>query len=148
MRRPLHIAAGEPELHQWCSVCQLPTRVRVPLHIGSVGAPVAAVLEICPGCGTGHDRPSVAVADVPRQPREWHPVVAAAHVVHRWACRRRGLASRVCAYGACRWPGLYRNEHSIEGDEGQWRYVFCTGRHQRRWAAENYIVLTYSQAGG
>lgn len=136
------IVAGEPELHSWCPVCLLSIRLRIPLHFGDVGGPLAAVLEICPGCGTGHDRPSVTATAAPRQPLQWNPLLAVAHAAHRWVCGRTGRISRVCAHGDCRWPGLYRHEHTIAGDEGTWRYVFCTRRHHNAWAARHGIHRT------
>lgn len=142
MLRSHVIVAGEPELHTWCPVCLLPTRVRVPLHIGAVSGPPAALLEICPGCGTGHDRPSINAAAAPRRPRQRNLVLAVAHAVHRWVCRRRGRISRVCAHGDCRLPGLYRHEHTISTDEGTWRYVFCIARHRRAWGAAHGITIT------
>lgn len=141
MRRTLHVVAGEPELNCWCPVCLLPIRLRVPLHLDDAGSTPVGVLEICPGCGTGHDRPSVAVATTPREPREWHPLVAAARAVHRWACRRSGRPALLCAFGECRWPGLYRHEQTVLGDEGTWRYVFCSRRHGRAWAAHYGITF-------
>ena len=140
MRRSPTIVAGEAELNCWCSVCQLPTRLRVPLHINGPGTAPAGVLEICPGCGTGHDRPSVVVAASPQQKPHRHPLVALAHAAHRWLCGRRGLVPRVCAHRDCRWPGLHRHEHTIRTDEGAWRYVFCTDRHRRAWCAHNGIA--------
>jgi hypothetical protein len=136
------VVAGEPTLHQWCPVCRLPSRVRVTLHIGDRRAPVAGVLEICPGCGTGHDRPSVAMTRPEREPRPWRPLVGLAWGVHRWACGRRGVRPLDCAHGDCRWPGRYRHEHEIAGEDGTWRYLFCSDRHRRAWAAEHRIRLT------
>lgn len=147
MGRTLHVVAGEPELHTWCHVCQLPTRVRIPLHIGNPAGPSVSVLEICPGCGTGHDRPSVNVTAAPRAPRQWHPLLAIAHAAHRWVCGRTGRISRPCAHGDCRLPGLYRHEHTIGTDDGTWRYVFCTRRHRRAWAVQHRIVITEGGAG-
>lgn len=139
MRRTPTIVAGEPDLHAWCPVCQLPTRVRVPLHLGHTGGQPTAVLEICPGCGTGHDRPSIAVTEPPRERRR--PLVAAVHAAHQWACRRRGRPSLGCAHRDCPWPGLYRKQHAIPGEDGTWRLFFCSKRHRRAWAADNGIVL-------
>lgn len=135
MRRTPRIVASEPELNCWCPVCLLPIRLRVPLHLGDAAGPQVGMLEICPGCGTGHDQPSVTVTAVSgRAPRQWHPLIAAAHAVHKWVCRRAGRTSRVCAHGGCRWPGLHRHEHAIPTDEGTYRYVFCTRRHRHAWA--------------
>jgi hypothetical protein len=143
MRQPAVVVAGEPELHGWCATCRLPSRVRVPLHIGSTTAPVSAVLEICPGCGTGHDRPLVAaISPGPRPPVRFNPFVRAAHALHRLACRRSGLRSLGCAHRDCPWPGQYRHEHQMAGEDGTWRYYFCTRRHRRTWAAEHRIRLT------
>lgn len=139
MRAPREIVAGDPELHCWCPVCQLPSRVRVPLHIDSVGTTPAAVLEICPGCGTGHDRPSAAVTQLPRQ--RINPLVAAAHTASRWIHRRQGRPALGCAHRNCPWPGRYRHQHEMTGDEGRWRYLFCTNRHRRLWAADHLIRL-------
>ena len=143
MRRTPTIVVGEPTLHCWCAVCQLPSRIRVPLHVGSLGAEPASLLEICPGCGGGHDQPSVTAIPAPRPERSTRrPLVALAHRIHRWACQRRGQSALACAHGECPWPGLYRNQHEMPGDEGTWRYVFCTKRHQRAWATGHGILLT------
>jgi hypothetical protein len=29
----------------------------------------------------------------------------------------------------------------MPGDDGTWRYVFCTKRHRRAWAADHGILL-------
>jgi hypothetical protein len=140
-RHTVTITAGEPEFHCWCAVCGTPTRVRVPLHVGSTANPAASVLEICPGCGTGYDRPSVAVTAAPRE-RLGHPLARLARTVHGWACRRRGRRSLACAYADCQWPGLYRHERAIVADDGTWRYVFCRRSHQRAWASENRLLTS------
>lgn len=139
MRRTRAVHAGEPQLHCWCPVCHLPSRVRVPLHISGLGTAPAAVLEICPGCGTGHDRPNVTLTDPPKERRR--PLVAAAHTVHQWVCRRRGQPSVGCAHRDCPWPGLYRHRHEMPGEDGTWHLFFCTRRHRRAWAADNGIRL-------
>lgn len=137
--RVREIVAGDPQLHCWCPVCQLPSRVRVPLHLHTVDSAPAAVLEICPGCGTGHDRPSVAISPLPREPVR--PLVAAAHALSRWIHKRRGLPALGCAHGDCPWPGRYRRQHEMPGEDGLWRYLFCTARHRRQWAADHLIRL-------
>lgn len=140
MRSSREIVAGEPELHCWCPVCQIPSRVRVPLYLDTTGTDPVAVLEICPGCGTGHDRPSVSVSPTPRpRPR---PLVALAHAVHARLCRRRGLRALGCAHRDCPWPGQYRHKHQLLGDEGTWSYLFCTKRHRTAWAADHQLRLT------
>lgn len=137
--RVREIVVGDPELHCWCPVCGAPTRMRIPLHLDVVGSTPTAVLEICPGCGTGHDRPSVAVTPVPRQ--RTSPVVAAAHAVNRWLQRRHGRPALGCAHRDCPWPGRHRHQHEMTGDEGRWTYHFCTGRHRIAWAADHLIRL-------
>jgi hypothetical protein len=138
MRTP-EIVAGDPELHCWCRVCQMPSRVRIPLHLDAVSTMPAAVLEICPGCGTGHDRPSVTAMPLPRE--RISPLVAAAHTVNRWFQRRRGRPALGCAHRDCPWPGTYRHQHEMLGDEGRWTYHFCTRRHRAAWAADHLIRL-------
>lgn len=137
--RAREIVAGDPELHCWCPVCQLPSRVRVPLHLDAVGSSPVAVLEICPGCGTGHDRPSVTTTPLPRERTK--ALVSAAHALNRWLQRRRGRPGIGCAHRDCPWPGQYRHQHEMHGDEGRWRYLFCTARHRRQWAADHLIPL-------
>src|SRR5262252_1721482 len=98
MKRP-PVTAGEPELGAWCPVCLAPTRLRVPLQQGSQDV---GTLEVCPGCGTGYDRPSVVVtASSSRERGPRHPVAAMARLAHRWACQRRGLPELACAHGDC-----------------------------------------------
>jgi hypothetical protein len=141
VRRAPRIVAGEPELHRWCPVCQLPSRVSVPLHLDHLGAPPAGVLEICPGCGTGHDRPSIAtaIADQPGPHRRLLPAVA--HAIHARLCRRRGQRAVGCAHRDCPWPGLYRNQRQMVGEDGTWRFLFCTRRHLRAWARDYQFTL-------
>jgi hypothetical protein len=62
--------------------------------------------------------------------------------VHGWWCRRRGVTARLCAHGDCRRPGLYRHETAVQGEDGLWRYVFCTRRHRRAWAHQHMIPIT------
>lgn len=156
------IAAAEPETGAWCPVCLMPSRVRIPLHDGATDGPLVATLEVCPGCGTGHDRPSATVTTgiLGRKGKDrnhslepgggtqsagltysGHPVVVFASKLHALACRRKGLPALECAHGDCHWPGLWRHEHAIDGDEGTWRYVFCRRSHKRAWAAEHAVLL-------
>lgn len=141
MKPPL-IVAGEPEFHCWCAVCQLPSRVRVPLHHRTTAGPVVNVLEVCPGCGTGHDRPSVTVTDAPRERRAGHPLARLARALHGRVCARKGLRPLACAFGDCQWPGLYRLEHTVPGEDGTWRYVFCRKAHRRAWAEANRLRVS------
>lgn len=138
------ITAGEPEHGLWCQVCQDATRVRVPLFADGVPA---GGIEFCPGCGTGHDKPGVyAVPQMPvipatryaRDTGPWLPRLARS--LHRRACKRSGMIATECAYGQCRWPGLWRNVLEVPGDEGTWRYVFCRASHRELWAAGNGIM--------
>ena len=139
--RRVTIVAGEPEYHCWCATCGTPTRLRIPLHAGTTAGPVVNVLEVCPGCGTGHDRPSVTITRAPRErQRRGHPLARLARALHGRMCARKGLRPLGCAHGDCRWPGLYRHEHAIEGEDGTWRYLFCRKSHQRAWAMGNGII--------
>lgn len=138
--KPPVIVAGEPEFHGWCAVCGTPTRVRVPLYLGSNPEPVSH-LEICPGCGTGHDRPSVTVTKAPRERRRGHLLARLARTIHGRACRRKGLQSLACAHQRCQWPGLWRLQHEMPSDDGVYRFMFCSARHKRAWAAEHGVLL-------
>lgn len=137
------VTAGEVERNAWCPVCLAPTRLRV--HLEQAGRP-AGVLEICPGCGTGHDRASVAVTpgagERPTRPRPGNSVAALACRVHRWACRRRGRIAVECAHGDCPWPGLWWHVHRMSGGEGEWSYLFCRPSHRRAWAAGHGLTLS------
>ncbi len=141
-RHRVTIVAGEPEFHCWCQVCQTPTRVRIPLHHRTTASPAVNVLEMCPGCGTGHDRPSVNVTRPPRERSRGHLLARLARALHGRACARRGLRALGCAHQDCQWPGLYRHEHSIPGEDGTWRYMFCRASHRRAWAEANRLVLS------
>lgn len=134
------IIAGGITLHAWCNPCQAPTRIRIPLHLGSTASPAVNVLEVCPGCGTGHDRPNVEVTPAREAPRG-HLIARLARALHARSCRRKGRLALGCAYGDCQWPGLWRLEHAMDGDEGTWRYLFCTKRHRRSWAADHQLRL-------
>lgn len=140
-RRSVTITAGEPQQGAWCPVCLMHTRLRVPLR-SATGSPLGT-LEICPGCGTGHDRYSASIT--PPSRRRWrlprHPLAGTARAVHGWRCARHGTQALECAYGDCPWPGLPRHTTAVEGDGGTWRYVFCRRTHRRAWAQENGIAL-------
>jgi hypothetical protein len=134
----LTVTAGDVEHHAWCAACQSPTRLRIPLALA--GQP-AGTLEVCPGCGTGHDRAYAGVTPAPKGPRTLpHPVAALAKAAHGYACRRSGVPALECAHGDCPWPGLWRHVLELDGEDGTWRYVFCSLRHCRRWAAEHGIL--------
>ena len=142
---PPVITVGEPVRETWCNTCQEPWRLRIPLLLD--GEP-AATLEMCPGCGQGHAQTGVYVT--PPQTPGATPAPAPgppllpryAAKIHGWLCARSGRVSHGCAYGDCPWPGLYRHELAIDGDEGTWRYYYCRKAHRRLWAAANDLILS------
>lgn len=132
-RRSVTVTAGEVEHHTWCAVCQAPMRLRVPLI--QRGQQVAT-LEVCPGCGSGHDRAYAGVTPAPRT----HPLPSLprlARSLHGWRCRRKSRPALECAHGDCPWPGLWRNVLEMDGDDGTWKFLFCTRRHRSHWAREH-----------
>lgn len=124
------VQVGEPELNCWCHTCQLPIRLRVAL---SCGPHPAGWLEICPGCGAGHAQPHVSL-QAPAPEPWWR------RSLH--ALRSARQPSTGCAYGSCRRRGRARHQHQMPGDDGMWRYLFCTARHKRAWATGHRMRLT------
>lgn len=142
--------AGEPEFYLWCAVCQDSTRVRVRLRANSLPA---GCLEMCAGCGSGHDRPGVYLVDqtglepaTPMAADQAAPAfLARIKAYASWlaaAVTRRARPRRsVCAYGDCWLPGRRSVSYSMPGEEGTWTYRFCTKRHRVAWAYGNRLVL-------
>jgi len=131
------IVAGETLASSWCGTCQLPTRVRVPLHDRSPDGQLLAVLELCPGCGANHATPMITVTQ-PR--RRWfslrHPAAAVATAVNRRDCETRGLTPAGCAYGDCPMPGSWDETWRLREDEGTTVYLFCKPGHRQAWLQE------------
>jgi hypothetical protein len=130
------ITAGEPEQGAWCPVCLLPTRLRVPLFAD--GRPCGG-LEICPGCGTGHDRPASYVT--PAAPQDRIVAFQATQPPAGWL---RNLLHRGdgpgCAFGNCRRGGSRKHEYVIPADEGTYRYWFCRNAHRDAWCEANGLL--------
>ena len=134
------IVAGEPRHGVWCPACNEPVRVRVPLHIGHLQAPVAAYLEVCALCGHSYIPALPVVALVPQTHPWWHrrprPVLAAAWRVHRRLAARDHRPAAGCALGACPRPGWHACCWFQRTDDGVIRWVFCGRRHRRQWLRE------------
>jgi hypothetical protein len=137
MRHPV-ITAGETVTSTWCATCQLPTRLRIPLHASSPAGPLLAVLELCPGCGANHATPMITVTPVPR--RRWfrlrHPVASVATVIARQDCEARGVPPAGCAHGDCPMPGSWDCTWKLREDEGTTTYLFCKPAHRTEWLGE------------
>ena len=145
------ITAGEAIRHTWCGVCLEPWRIRVPLLLN--GQPCGGI-EVCPGCGSVHDKPGVYITEpdpdtpgvlltTPGGRTPLLPRLAAR--LNVWWYKRHGLDpadARECAWTGCPWPGLYRHEVTMDGEEGTWRYVFCRKSHRAKWAGENGVILS------
>jgi hypothetical protein len=140
---PPVITAGEAIRHTWCPICQEPWRVRIPLLVN--GEPCGGI-EVCPGCGSVHDKPGVYITppapDTPgaplTAPGATTPLLPRlACTLHSRRCRRKGLRSPGCALGDCPWPGLWRHAVPFDEDDGVTTYLFCRKRHKRAWAAVN-----------
>lgn len=127
-QRSVTIVAGDCEPHTWCAVCQAATRVRLALHDGDPAGPLLAVVEVCPGCGANHATPMVSVTAGPPS------------LLGRLRRTARD-ESAVCAFGDCRKTGKRGYGHEVVGDEGTWRYVFCSDKHLRAWAQAHWIVV-------
>lgn len=124
-----------PSERTWCEPCQLPSRMRVPVHDGTPSGPMLGVLELCASCGGGTTAPHITITP-PLPGVRRGPAVWLARKAHGLACRRNGVPALACAYGDCQWPGLWRREYAISGDEGTTRYVFCRRGHQQAWRAQ------------
>jgi hypothetical protein len=136
VRKPV-ITAGETVMGTWCATCQLPTRVRVPLHDGSPGGPLLAVLELCPGCGANHATPMITVTPSLRRRLSFrHPAASIATAVARRDCEARGLTPAGCAYGDCPMPGSWDCTWRLREDEGTTTYLFCKTAHRTGWLEE------------
>lgn len=115
-----------------------PWRLRIPLF---ADGELATVLEICPGCGTGHDKSAaytVPVAEgpqpepvTPRLPLPYRLIAAM-----RERCRPADETAQ-CAYGSCRRRARDRHCHVLPVEDGTIRYRFCRNAHRRAWAAVN-----------
>jgi len=132
------IIAGDTLQSSWCATCQLPTRIRVPLHDGSLTGQLLAVLELCPGCGANHATPMITVTAAPR--RRWfklrHPVASVATAVARRDCEAQGVPLTGCAYGDCPMPGSWDCTWRLREDEGTTVYLFCKDAHRGAWLEE------------
>ena len=141
------ITAGEAIRHTWCGVCLEPWRIRVPLLVN--GQPCGG-LEVCPGCGSVHDRPGVYITppeDTPgvllTTPGGRTPLLPRlACRLHARRCARKGLRSPGCAVTGCLWPGLWRHAVPFDEDDGVTTYLFCRKSHRAKWADENGVILT------
>jgi hypothetical protein len=76
--------------------CNEPVRLRVPLHIGHLQAPVAAYLEVCALCGHSYI-PALPVVELIPQTRPWwhrrpRRVLAALWRIHLLGSRSVPLA--------------------------------------------------------
>jgi hypothetical protein len=134
---PPVITAGEPGQGAWCPVCLLPTRLRVPLF---ADGKACGGLEICPGCGTGHDKPGAYITPAAPQDR-----IIARDVTQ---AQRRSLLQVLgrhrdgpdCAWGDCRRRGSRKLEYAIPADEGTYRYWFCRTAHRDAWCETNGLL--------
>lgn len=128
---------GEPVFGLYCPVCLEDWRMRLTLAVNGV---MAGGLEICPGCGTGHDKPGYYLTPPPDD--RLAALLAApdpGRGVFAWL--RRRLENPGCAYRDCPWAGRRRWAHEMHGDEGRWTFLFCRKSHRAKWAAENGVIL-------
>ena len=126
------ITYGDPETGAYCSRCQAPTRLRLPVFAD--GRP-AGGLEICPGCGTGHDRPAayaIGPPDAP-EPPEPPPVPLYERLTARLRREDHGTCERAhCARKARR--------TAYDWDDGYGTaitYWFCRRAHRAAWCKAN-----------
>jgi len=147
------LVLGEPELGAWCSVCQLPTRLRVPVHLDDPPLyTLLARLEVCPGCGSTHAVPKVELipepaspSPSPSRPKRRSPRLILTRRAYERACRRHGSRPLDCAWQDCRYPGYAGCTFQVLEDDGTVRFFFCGRRHRRLWLGENGF-LTASTA--
>lgn len=137
MGRPV-IVTGETVHGVWCPPCNAPVRVRVPLHFGSIAAPVAAHLEVCASCGHRYI-PALPVVELVPQRYPWwrraRPVTGLLWAVNRRLAARDGRQAQACAYEACRRPGWWTCCWFAQVEFGTVRWVFCGRRHRAKWIA-------------
>lgn len=132
--KPPVIVAGDTILATWCATCQLPTRIRIPLHADSQDGQLLAELELCPGCGANHATPMITVTQKRRRRFSLrHPIVSVATAVSVRDCEARGLTPAGCAYGDCPMPGSWDHTFALREDIGTTTYLFCNGTHLARW---------------
>jgi hypothetical protein len=164
------ITAGEAIRHTWCGVCLEPWRIRVPLYAdgqpcgglevcmgcGSVHDQPGVYITPQDSAGPGRiSRDSTRkglAADQALSPRPADGISVRRPLLPRlaarlnvWWYKRHGLDpadARECAWTGCPWPGLYRHEVVMDGEEGTWRWVFCRKSHRAKWASENGVILT------
>jgi hypothetical protein len=127
------ITAGETVTATWCATCQLPTRIRVPLHDRSPDGQLLAVLELCPGCGANHATPMITVTQPRRRFSLRHPVAAGGPPGYLRDSEARGQGPAGCAYGDCLMPGSWDETWRLREDEGTTTYLFCKAAHRTAW---------------
>jgi hypothetical protein len=137
MRQSLVIVAGDTEGGVWCVPCNAPVAVRVPLHIGDLGSPPAALITVCAACGNRSipHIPSVTITPPPRRmPRPW---LAIQWRAQRRDCARRGVTLQACAMPGCPRPGWWDCAWFQAVDDGRIRWLFCGAKHRREWLELN-----------
>jgi hypothetical protein len=136
MRYPVIVPASTA-MSTWCATCQLPTRLRIPLHAGSQDGQLLAELEVCPGCGANHATPMITVTQKQRHRFSLrHPVASVATAVNRADCEARGVPAAGCAYGDCPMPGSWDTTWVLREDIGTTTYLFCRPDHKTAWLQE------------
>jgi hypothetical protein len=129
------ITAGDPETGLWCPVCLVDSRLRIPLYLDGEHA---GGIEICPGCGTGHDRPGAYITPEPPGPVVSPPP------------RGRGLTARLAALLSRRPPDApvcdrqHCAKHSrqvvhdwTDGAGSSLTYRFCSKRCRKAWRTQH-----------
>lgn len=129
---PPVITAGEPEGGIWCQPCQQPSRWGIPLFLD--GQP-AGGLELCLGCGTGHDRPGRYI--VTAEGGAAAPEAAREPLTARLRLPRRKRPGGLCEHSHCARQARMVLHHWSDGWGDSRDYFFCSRRHRTMWREEN-----------
>jgi hypothetical protein len=129
------ISYGEVTYGAWCAVCQKDSRLRLALFAD--GQP-AGGLEICPGCGTGHDKPGAYITPEPPGPVVSPPPRGRGLIASLTALvPRRDPDAPVCARRHC---AKRSRDVAHDWDDGAGvsiAYRFCSKRCRHAWREEN-----------
>jgi hypothetical protein len=135
------IVAGDTLTGVWCVPCNAPVAVRVPLHLGDLGRPVAAELTVCASCGTRFIpvTPQVTLNELSRRHR-FRPLLAVSWWRYRRECASRDLTPTGCAVADCPRPGWHDCCWWETVEFGRIRWVFCGRSHRKQWLGSKSLV--------
>jgi hypothetical protein len=126
------ITAGDPETGLWCPVCLVDTRLRIPLYLDGEQA---GGIEICPGCGTGHDKPGAYITPEPPGPVASPPPRGRGLITR--LLNRRAQDAPVCERQHCAKRSRQVVHDWTDGAGSSLSYWFCSKRCRKAWRSEN-----------